>query len=391
MQRLLLIASLCGLIAVRAQAETLTYQWYKNGQPIPGATGPTYTTPPTTLEDSGAQYYVVVANEAGSTSSSAATLTVVAPPPQEGSEVMFDGLLPASAELSEKTNYELGTVFRPTTDGTVVGVRYYATPSEDGSHRATIWRNDTNSLLAGPFTLGADDGWNEFTLPIPVSVSAGVSYTVSVTTGTDTGRAYVDTTGFFASAGNNGEHISWPANAGVYATTMGSRPTAVWNASNYFRDVVFVPAGGGGSQVATIFGDDFESALTWTKAGDASWYTGAPHDGTHGVRLTVIGSIEKPISLAGYSGINVAFSWGAKSLDNAENVQALYYDGAAWQEFARINNGDMFEDGQLHPIDYSLPDSVNNLPSFALRFKINSSGAGDYAYIDNVVVKGTKN
>ena len=57
----------------------LGYQWQKNGAPISGATGASYTTPATTSADNGAQFRVVVSNSVSSATSSAATLTVNVP------------------------------------------------------------------------------------------------------------------------------------------------------------------------------------------------------------------------------------------------------------------------------------------------------------------------
>ncbi len=59
----------------------LSYQWQKNGVNISGATGLSYTTPPTAFPDSRANYRCVISNTAGSITSSAATLTVNAIPP----------------------------------------------------------------------------------------------------------------------------------------------------------------------------------------------------------------------------------------------------------------------------------------------------------------------
>jgi Immunoglobulin domain/Immunoglobulin I-set domain len=54
----------------------LTYQWYKGGAAISGATSTTYTTPATVSGDSGSIFTVTVTNAAGSTPSNQATLTV---------------------------------------------------------------------------------------------------------------------------------------------------------------------------------------------------------------------------------------------------------------------------------------------------------------------------
>ncbi|WP_263366512.1 beta-1,3-glucanase family protein [Edaphobacter bradus] len=53
-----------------------TYQWYKNGVAIAGATNATYTTPNLTAADSGNAFHVTVTNAGGSVTSANATLTV---------------------------------------------------------------------------------------------------------------------------------------------------------------------------------------------------------------------------------------------------------------------------------------------------------------------------
>jgi glucose/arabinose dehydrogenase len=59
----------------------LTYQWRRDGQTIPGATGASYTLPSATAADSGARFSVVVTNAAGTATSADATLTVAPPAP----------------------------------------------------------------------------------------------------------------------------------------------------------------------------------------------------------------------------------------------------------------------------------------------------------------------
>src|SRR6516162_6547971 len=54
----------------------LSYQWWRNGTSISGATSATYTTATTTTSDSGSQVSVAVSNSTGSVTSNTATLTV---------------------------------------------------------------------------------------------------------------------------------------------------------------------------------------------------------------------------------------------------------------------------------------------------------------------------
>ena len=53
-----------------------SYQWRRDGQPVPGATSATYSLGPVQFGDSGASFDVVVTNRAGSVTSAAAVLTV---------------------------------------------------------------------------------------------------------------------------------------------------------------------------------------------------------------------------------------------------------------------------------------------------------------------------
>src|SRR5262249_3357795 len=67
---------------VAASGSNLTFQWYQNGSPIPGATGTSYVTPVTAIADSGEQFWCVVDNGFLPTAtSSTATLTVSPIPP----------------------------------------------------------------------------------------------------------------------------------------------------------------------------------------------------------------------------------------------------------------------------------------------------------------------
>ena len=58
----------------------LTYQWQRNGVPLPAATEPFYITSPTTPADDSSEFQIVVENSAGQVISSVARLSVHPPP-----------------------------------------------------------------------------------------------------------------------------------------------------------------------------------------------------------------------------------------------------------------------------------------------------------------------
>lgn len=156
-------------------------------------------------------------------------------------ETLFPNSKTGTDSGPEGTFYELGTIFRPTVDGNVTQLRVYALASESGVHNGRIWRNSDGALIGGPYawTYGGTTGWIVLDIP-DVPLTANTDYTVVVSTGA-AGRNYPYLNGDLAVAGGNGAHLTYPANAGVFSTAGGTRPTTAFQASNYLRDVLFVP------------------------------------------------------------------------------------------------------------------------------------------------------
>jgi hypothetical protein len=146
-------------------------------------------------------------------------------------DVNFDG-----------TYYELGTVFRASVPGKITHLRVYSLASESGDHTARIWRNSDETVIAGPYTwnYGGVTGWIEFDI-LDVDIEADTDYTVSISTGTSPLRNYPNLADL-AMGGNNGLHLSYPADAGKFTETAGARPTSSFNHGDYGRDVLFVPS-----------------------------------------------------------------------------------------------------------------------------------------------------
>ena len=64
------------VFSLGASGSSLTYQWWKNGVPVSGATSPTYTITTTTVADNGASIYVIVSGSGAPVTSNTVTLTV---------------------------------------------------------------------------------------------------------------------------------------------------------------------------------------------------------------------------------------------------------------------------------------------------------------------------
>ena len=104
---------------------------------------------------------------------------------------------------------------------------------------ADLWTSSGKLLATATFTSETGSGWQQVNFATPVAITAGTTYVASYHT--NVGH-YADDQNYFASQYNSGSlHV--PANGGVYAYgAAGSFPTQVWNASNYWVDIVLSPS-----------------------------------------------------------------------------------------------------------------------------------------------------
>jgi hypothetical protein len=128
-----------------------TFQWFRNGVAIAGATDPTYVTPALTLADEGSKYSVRISNADGSVTSNEATLTVKPGPTLTG---------------------------QPTSQSVALGASASFTVAGSGEQLVYQWYRDE----------------------LPISGANAATYTISATTAADDGavlRAYVINPGGF--------------------------------------------------------------------------------------------------------------------------------------------------------------------------------------------------
>ncbi|MGA8529016.1 MAG: immunoglobulin domain-containing protein [Acidobacteriaceae bacterium] len=174
-----------------------TFQWYKNGVAISGATGSSYTTPPATGSDNGAVYTCSVTNAAGTVTSQPFTLTVNTPPaitaqPQSlavtaGQPATFTVVSGGTAPLSYQW-YQSGTLISGATSATLIipatsvaqsGSVYTVTVTNSigatTSTVATLTVNPEASNLAFNAVASVTYG----TAPFPVSTTSASNGTIA--------------------------------------------------------------------------------------------------------------------------------------------------------------------------------------------------------------------
>jgi hypothetical protein len=169
----------------------LTYQWSKNGTPISGATGSTYTTPAETTADNNAKFTVAVSNSAGSATSNAATLTVSAATlllNSSASSVGFGSVTVSSTGTQTVTLTNAGNSTVTISNVTVSGAGFNASGVSSGL-MLTPGQQATLTATFKPATAGSATGSvsvasNASNSPDSISLSgtgvAAVSHSVSL-------------------------------------------------------------------------------------------------------------------------------------------------------------------------------------------------------------------
>jgi hypothetical protein len=161
-----------------------------------------------------------------------AGLLNVLPAEAAGPESLFGAATPAVASDSETVQVELGLQFKVAVDGQINGVRFYKGSANTGTHTGSLWVGSTRAATA-TFSGETASGWQQVAFPKPVNVKAGTIYTASYLA--PNGRYAVNNPYTFPKSTGNLTAIK-----GVYRYG-GGNPTAVYQTSNYWVDVLFTP------------------------------------------------------------------------------------------------------------------------------------------------------
>src|SRR5262249_37801853 len=150
----------------------------------------------------------------------------------------------------------LGAKFVATQAGPIVGMNYYKGLLDTGDHVGSLWSSTGTLLASATFTNETVGGRQTVIFSNPGTVTAPTSYQLSYYSN----GHYADTAGFFADDYANGplSIAGNSSNAGNSYFAYGNAnafPTNAAGGTNYWVDVLYVPAGTGVNHAPSVTND----------------------------------------------------------------------------------------------------------------------------------------
>jgi hypothetical protein len=185
--------------------------------------------------------------------------------------------MPSVIDAADNKSIEVGVKFRSDSSGYIVGIRFYKSAANVGTHKGNLWSSTGTLLATATFTNEGSSGWQQVFFTNPVAIAANTTYVASYFAPEGN---YSGDSSFFASAGVDTPPLHALANGvdgsdGVYLYGPSSGfPINSFNAANYWVDVIYVPTytisgtiNGAGGAGATV---NLSGAVTASTTGDAS-------------------------------------------------------------------------------------------------------------------------
>nr|WP_315831226.1 DUF4082 domain-containing protein [Bradyrhizobium prioritasuperba] len=208
-----------GTAAYNAETNTVTFT------PTAGYTGP-------------ASFNYAISDGRGGAATASVGLTVS---PASSTVSLFSASsTPSVVTVNDPNSVELGLKFQASSNGDIIGIRFYKGPQNTGTHVADLWSATGTLLASATFSNETTSGWQQVNFATPVTITAGTTYIASY----HTAGNYSADPNLFANAVTNGP-LTAPSSAssggnGVYAYGSGSLfPSNTYNATSYGVDVLF--------------------------------------------------------------------------------------------------------------------------------------------------------
>ena len=145
--------------------------------------------------------------------------------------------VPGTTAANDARAVELGVRFKASTAGSIVGVRYYKSSRNSGTHVGSLWNSAGTKLATATFAGETSTGWQTVRFATAVPVTPGTTYTASYHTTTG---YYAVKQGTFANGATIGTGVV-KGSAGVFRYGSVAFPTGTYLYSAYFVDVLFQP------------------------------------------------------------------------------------------------------------------------------------------------------
>ena len=208
-------------------------------------------------------------DDSGNIESAGAVLSIVVAPRTCPCSVWGDAV-PGTVDVSDNNAVELGVRFRSDVSGVITGIRFYKSVANTGTHVAHLWSNNGELLATATFTGETASGWQEVGFSPPAAIAADTTYVASYHT--DVGHYSADN-GYFQQTGVDAAPLHLLADGadganGVYRYGASSFPTATYQSTNYWVDVVF--------------------ASTWVDTAPPVVVSTSPADGSTGVGIGTV-------------------------------------------------------------------------------------------------------
>jgi len=182
-----------------------------------------------------------------------------------GTQNFFGTVVPTNPDIVDAGPLTLGLNFQVRQDGYILGVRFYKSVNNTGTHVAGVWQRDSwagtwngTPLISENFTGETSSGWQEHLFSTPVAVTPYDDWEVGVFM--PNGRYAADGSYFGSKITENELEIAATA---VYVNGLynyaGSitRPDAQFGQTNYYVDVMFA---------TELVNEDIDAADTGTGA-----------------------------------------------------------------------------------------------------------------------------
>lgn len=157
--------------------------------------------------------------------------------------VFPDAMSPTKADSGDAHAVDVGMKFQASQSGEILGVQFYKSAANTGTHVGSLWTQNGTLLGSVTFTNETTSGWQEANFAQPIPVTAGTTYVVSYYA--PSGHYSADANYFSSQnagiAPIQGMSTTSSGGDGVYKYATGTVfPTTAYQASNYWVDAIFL-------------------------------------------------------------------------------------------------------------------------------------------------------